>query len=212
MGVLIALEGIDGSGKTTIGQRLVEAIRRTCMDAVLTREPGGTVVGERIREILLDSRQGAVAPETEALLFAAARAQHLTEVIKPALEQGKVVIVDRYVDSSLAYQWGGRGLKRHHIGVIQELATGGLAPDFRLLFDLPVEQALRRRLADGAATNRLDLETRQFFERVRAAYRTLMNEDPGTWRVIDAEQGPEEVWQQVVAALNDSDLLSRPIH
>jgi dTMP kinase len=125
----------------------------------------------------------------------------VAEVIKPALARGAVVICDRFVDSSLAYQWGGRGLSKPLLLAAQELATSGIKPDLKLLFDLPVADALARRFADSGQANRLDGETVAFHERVRAAYHALVELDGATWRVIDASVGREQVWAQVVAAV-----------
>ena len=129
VGAFIALEGIDGSGKSTVAERLADLVRGAGAEVVLTREPGGTVIGERIRQLLLDVHSTGMVPATEALLFAAARAQHVAEIIKPALDRCAIVIIDRYVDSSLAYQWGGRGLERDEVESIQRMATCGVTPD-----------------------------------------------------------------------------------
>lgn len=206
-GVFIAIEGIDGSGKSTIAERLVAAIRASGRDVLLTREPGGTAISEAVRGILLDERGRAMAPETEALLFAAARAQLVAEILRPALQRGAVVVSDRFVDSSLAYQWGGRGLARDQVAVVQQLATGGLEPDLKLLLDLPVPVALRRRLAEESNVNRLDRETEAFFERVQAAYRALAATDRMRWRIVDAGNDPDAVWEEVVRVINESGLL-----
>ena len=206
-GLFIALEGIDGSGKSTIARRLVCAIRDSGRDAILTREPGGTAIGEQVRSVLLGHDSAAMLPQTETLLFAAARAQHVGEVIRPALERDTVVVTDRFTDSSLAYQSGGRGLDMHAVVAAQELATAGLVPDLKILLDLPVEVALRRRLANSDQTNRLDRETLQFHTRVRDAYHSLIAADPAHWCVIDAE-GPEVyVWSEVWKAVGTSGLL-----
>lgn len=213
MGAFIALEGIDGSGKTTVAKRLACAARDAGHGVILTREPGGTTIGEEIRGMLLAAGASgtSMAPATEALLFAASRAQLVTDVIRPALADGVVVIIDRFVDSSLAYQWGGRGLERDDIEATQQLATGGVRPDLKLLFDLPVKQSLQRRMADEKHINRLDVETIEFHERVRAAYHTLALEDDRRWRVIDASRPLNDVWRDVVCAVNQANILSRPI-
>ena len=192
--MLIALEGIDGSGKSTIAQRLVPALQQAGRAAMLTREPGGTPIGEQIRTVLIGQTSSSMLPETEMLLFAAARAQHVGEVIRPALAKGFVVVTDRFTDSSLAYQWGGRGLAKRDVDMAQELATGGLEPDLKLLLDLPVETALRRRMANARDVNRLDREAIEFHTRVRDAYHTLVATDPARWHVINADRGEEEVW------------------
>jgi dTMP kinase len=210
-GVFLVLEGIDGSGKTTNGERLAAAIADTGRSAIFTREPGGTAVGEAIRALVLGSEASGVAPETEALLFAAARAQHVAEIIRPALDRGSVVVCDRFTDSTLAYQWGGRGLSKELLLATQRLATGGIEPDLKLLLDLPVEVALARRHAALSGTNRLDKEEREFHERVRTAYYALVELDSERWRVIDASRSPELVWAEVVNVVNESHLLSIPL-
>lgn len=200
-GTFIVFEGIDGSGKTTAARRLGEAIGGTGREVVMTREPGGTALGEEVRAILLHADSTGISAEAEALLFAAARAQHVVDVIKPALVRGAVVICDRFTDSTLAYQWGGRGLAKHLLLAAQELATAGVKPELKLLFDLPVKEALTRRFADGGQSNRLDAEAVAFHERVRAAYHALVDHDGVSWRVIDASVAPDEVWAQVIAAV-----------
>jgi dTMP kinase len=211
VGAFIAIEGIDGSGKSTVAERLASLVRDTGAEVVLTREPGGTEIGERIRQLLLDAHSAGMSPETEALLFAAARAQHVAEVIKPALERCAVVIIDRYVDSSLAYQWGGRGLQRDDVESIQRVAIGGVTPDLKLLLDIPVELALRRRFNEADTTNRLDKEAVQFHHRVRAAYLSLADGEERRWRVIDASRSPDQVLCEVIAAVNSSGILSETL-
>jgi dTMP kinase len=206
-GVFISLEGIDGSGKSTVAERLVEVLQASGRNAILTREPGGTAVGEKVRSILLGADSGGLTPETEALLFAAARAQLVAEVIKPALRRGTVVVTDRFTDSSLAYQAGGRGLEERTVKAVQNLATGGLHPDLTILLDLPVSLAQERRDSDREGANRLDRESRQFHERVASAYLALAASDPARWRVVDASRAPDEVWQNVSRAIAESGVL-----
>lgn len=200
-GFFVALEGIEGSGKSTVARRLADACRARGFAVTATREPGGGVIGERIRALLLDNDAGAMAAETEALLFAASRAQLVAEVIRPALARGDVVIVDRFADSSLAYQWGGRGLPLDAVTAVQALATGGLEPDVKLLLDLPVALGLQRRFARGNETNRMDQETIAFHERVREAYHALVAAQPNRWRVIDASRPESDVWSDVWSAV-----------
>jgi dTMP kinase len=198
--LFIVLEGIEGSGKTTAARRLAADLETAGHDVVATREPGGSAIGERIRSLLLDDRI-AIRAETEALLFAAARAQHVRDVILPTLERGGIVVCDRFVDSSLAYQWGGRGLSRSAVHAAQALATHGLAPDLKILLDIPVDVGLARRAGDAGQMNRIDEESRAFHERVRSAYHALVAEDPAHWRVIDAALPPESVHEAVWAAV-----------
>ena len=200
--MFIALEGIDGSGKSTMAQRLVQAFSATGTPAILTREPGGTLLGEQIRTMLLSDESAAMLPRAEALLFAAARAQLVGEIVRPALERGTVVVTDRFTDSSLAYQWGGRELDKDEVSAVQQLATAGLQPDIKILLDLPVEAALRRRLADMDDVNRLDKEALHFHARVRGAYHFLVKSDPERWRVVDASQSEEQVWADISQAVN----------
>nr|MBA2247684.1 dTMP kinase [Chloroflexia bacterium] len=150
-GAFIVLEGPEGGGKTVQARRLATTLERAGHRVVLTREPGGTAVGEAVRGILLGHHDYAILPETEALLMSAARAQHVREVIVPAQERGAVVVCDRYVDSTYAYQGGGRHLERNALATVQGFATGGIEPDLKLLLDLPVEIGLRRRHADPAS-------------------------------------------------------------
>jgi dTMP kinase len=202
-GALIALEGIDGSGKSTIAEVLVSKLQEGGSRAILSREPGGTAIGEHIREILLEQGSSSMLPTTEMLLFAAARAQHVGELIRPALDEGLVVVTDRFADSSLAYQWGARGLERRVVEMAVELATAGLRPDLKILLDLPVETALRRRMAHSTEINRLDRESILFHSRVREAYHSLVAWDPESWCVVDADRATDDVlsdvWHAVVS-------------
>jgi dTMP kinase len=206
--MLIALEGIDGSGKSTVAERLVAALQQEGTKAILTREPGGTAIGEQIRMVLLGDESMSMLPVTEMLLFAAARAQLVGEVIKPALAQGLVVVTDRFSDSSLAYQWGARGLAKRDVSLIQELATGGLEPDLKILLDLPVDTALGRRMATVHDVNRLDREQVQFRTRVRDAYHSLVAEDPARWRVVNADRSEDDVWRDVWGTVVSEGLLA----
>ena len=202
-GLLIALEGIDGSGKSTVAEHLAFKLRAAGVSTILSREPGGTAIGEAIRGLLLHQGSSAMLPATEMLLFAAARAQHVGEVIEPALADGISVVTDRFSDSSLAYQWGARGLDRRDVELGIKLATNGTAPDLKILLDLPVEVALRRRMANSIEVNRLDRESIIFHTRVRDAYHSLVAADPARWCVIDADRSSGEVladaWRAVVS-------------
>lgn len=207
-GVFIAFEGLDGSGKTTIAERLVLELQAAGKRAILSREPGGTAIGEQIRMVVLAQASSSILPATEMLLFAAARAQHVGEVIKPALADGSIVVTDRFSDSSLAYQWGARGLEKQAVELAQELATGGLEPDLKILLDLPVDAALKRRLANSHDVNRLDRESVQFHTRVRDAYHSLVAADPARWRVISADRAEDDVWAEVWRSVVSSGLLA----
>ena len=189
-GRLIALEGGEACGKSTQAARLATAI-----GAVLTREPGGTRSGEQIRALLLDEAGPSLVPRAEALLMAAARAQHVAEVIRPALEAGRDVVTDRYAHSSLAYQGHGRRLPVSEVAQLSTWATEDLWPDLVILLDLPGDVASQRR---GASADRFESEGEEFHRRVRQGYRQLASEDPLRWRVIDGSGTVEEVAAQVL--------------
>ena len=189
----MTIEGIDRSGKTTQARLLCMALGE---DALAVREPGGTPVGERIRDLLKDP-QLAIEPETEALLFAAARAQLVAQVIRPALEAGRVVVSDRFLDSSLAYQGAARGLGVEEVAGINRWATGGLVPDLTILLELdPAAAAARAGEADRFEDEGLALQ-----REVGAAYERLAAADPSRWRRVNADRPPEEIHADVVAAV-----------
>ncbi|MGC4193320.1 MAG: dTMP kinase [Thermomicrobiales bacterium] len=203
LGRFIVFEGPEGAGKSVQANRLAALLRSEGRSVVQTREPGGTAIGDEIRTVLLRVRDEQVMPETEVLLLAAGRAQHVRERIVPALERGEDVICDRFVDSTLAYQGGGRGVPLDTLVPIQQYATGGLTPHLRILLDLPVEEGLRRRFADPESVNRIDQDDIAFHQRVRAAYLALVARDPAGWVVIDASRGIDEVAADVVASVRD---------
>ena len=191
-GVFITLEGGDGSGKTTQAELLREWLSGEGRTVLRTREPGGTEVGVEIREIVLHHR-GDISPRAEALLYAADRAHHVATVVRPALERGEVVIQDRYIDSSVAYQGVGRVLDPEAVRSLSEWATEGLAPDLTILLDLDADAA-RGRL-DEARTryDRLEAEASEFHDRVRAAYLALAEAEPGRFLVVDAARPVDEI-------------------
>lgn len=194
-GKFITFEGIDGSGKSTQLRMLTSELRVRGLNVLATCEPGGTPLGRRLREAFLETEEN-VAPLAELLLFAADRAQHVNFLVKPALETGKIVISDRYSDATFAYQGAGRGFSESIIKEVIELATSGLKPDLTLFFDLPVEKALLRtnsRSDAGEQRNRMDRETAFFYERVRAAYLQIAENEPERFRVIDAGGSTDEV-------------------
>ncbi len=205
MGHFIVFEGPEGGGKTLQSGRLAERLRQDGRDVVETREPGGTALGDELRSVLLKQGGYTIVPEAEVLLLAAARAQHVREVIRPALGRGAWVVCDRFVDSTYAYQGGGSGLDSGSIRPIQAFATGGLEPDIRILLDLPVSVGLQRRYADVASVNRIDLAGTAYHQRVRDRYLALAAESPDGWLVIDAQGAPEfvqsTIWRQVRNAL-----------
>lgn len=201
-GTFITFEGIDGSGKSTQMRLLANALRAQRCDVLMTREPGGTPVGLKLRAALLDAQE-EVDPLTELLVFAADRAQHVRRVLRPALDAGQVVISDRFADATVAYQGAGRGFSPELISRIVELATEGLKPDLTLLFDLPVaESGVRtRRRSEGKYKNekgdRLDSEDADFHTRVREAYLKLAAAEPERFRVVHSGGLVEETQLQV---------------
>ena len=188
--MFITLEGPEGAGKTTQLRPLADFLRGCGYDVVTTREPGGTAIGDQIRHVLHDTVNVAMSPTAEVLLYAASRAQLVAEVIQPALAAGRVVLCDRYSDSTMAYQGYGRGLDRDALATLTAIATGGLRPDLTLLLDLDVERGLARRRDEGEEMNRLDLEAIEFHRRVRAGYLALAAAEPARWQIIDASRPP----------------------
>jgi dTMP kinase len=200
-GIFVTLEGPDGAGKTTQASLLAQALRGRNLIVIETREPGGTPIGERVRTILHDVQHAEMLPETEVLLFAASRAQHVGECIRPALEAGQVVVCDRYAESTLAYQGYGRGLDLDSLWHITRFATDDIRPDLVILLDLDVEQAMERRKRDeetgNAARNRLDRLDGAFYERVRQGYHAMAKEEPDRWLVLDATRPVTEIHQAI---------------
>jgi dTMP kinase len=194
-GRLITVEGLDGAGKTT----LVAGLARE-LDAEVMREPGGVVLSERIRALVKDPEL-RVGARAEALLYAAARAQLVEERLEPLLAAGRLVLLDRFVDSSLAYQGAGRGLGVEEVAALNAFATGGLAPDRTLLLRIDPAAGRRRLARRGEAADRLEREAAPFFAAIAAAYDSLAAADPGRVRVVDAEQPPERVLADALAAL-----------
>ena len=195
----ITFEGIDGSGKSTQLRMLASELRLRGCEVVSTREPGGTSLGQRLREALLDSQE-QVDPLAELLLYAADRAQHVRALIRPALAAGQLVLSDRYADATVAYQGAGRGFPPALIAEVVELATGGLKPDLTLIFDLTVEESQRRaahRVRAGEAHDRLDAEDVIFHKRVRDAYLQIAAAEPRRVRIIDAGGSVAETQAEV---------------
>jgi dTMP kinase len=189
LSLFITFEGPEGSGKTTQISLLADHLRQQGDDVLLTREPGGTPIGDRVRSILLDPVHTEMLPPTEFLLFSAARAQHVGQVIRPHLARGGTVLCDRFADSSLAYQGYGYQLDLEIRRAITRFATVGLVPDLTLYFDLPVEVGLRRKAGgDGDAWNRMEQKEIAYHERVRAGYLDMAHQEPERWAVVDATQ------------------------
>lgn len=189
-GKFITLEGIDGAGKSTHHGWLVEFLRQRDHQVVATREPGGTPLGEKLRELLLHEPMHL---ETEALLMFAARREHLDKVILPALERGDWVVSDRFTDASFAYQGGGRGLSREKLETLENWVQAGLQPDLTLLFDAPIELAQARLAATGNAPDRFEQEQKAFFERVRRAYLDRAEREPQRICCIDATRTVDDI-------------------
>lgn len=203
-GKFITFEGIDGCGKTTQLQMLARHLAELGVPCVVTREPGGTPIGKRIRTVLLEVLDEPVEPLTELLLYAADRAQHVRQLILPALAEGKIVLSDRYADATIAFQGYGRGFDLPLVEHLMELATGGLKPDATLLFDLDVQQGLRRVHRRGTEheaeqPDRLDLEPDDFHERARRGYHALAAREPQRFHLIPASGSIDEVFALTLA-------------
>src|SRR6266571_1888275 len=199
-GLLLALEGGEGAGKSTQARLLAIWLREQGYDVVATHEPGATKVGMRLRALLLDTAHTGLSPWAEVMMYAADRAEHVASVIAPALARGTVVVTDRFVDSTLAYQGGGRRLPMNAIRRVNELATGGLEPDLTFLLDLPAAAGLGRRTASA---DRLEAEPVQFHERVRAAFLALASDDPHRYVILDATMDPTQLSRAVQTAVRD---------
>lgn len=199
MGYLISFEGGEGAGKSTVLQRLEETLIEKGFTVVCTREPGGIEIAEQIRNVILDQKNTKMDSKTEALLYAAARRQHLVEKIIPALEKGSIVLCDRYIDSSLTYQGYARGLGMEAVLSINQFAIDGFMPDLTLFLDISPEVGLARIQKDGAREiNRLDLESLEFHRKVREGYYKLMEAFPERIKKINAENDIETVFQNVL--------------
>ena len=202
MSLFVTFEGGEGSGKSTVLKMVDALLREEGYETVLSREPGGTPISEEIRNVILDRKNTNMDPRTEALLYAASRRQHLVEKIWPALKEGKIVLCDRFLDSSLAYQGGARGLGIDEILKVNEYATEGTLPDLTILFDIEPEKGLARIAANqGREVNRLDLEKISFHEGVRATFQSLAKRFPDRYVVIDASQSLESVVSDAYKAI-----------
>lgn len=201
-GRFITVEGVEGAGKSTLITALRERLEAKGIEVLVTREPGGTRLGEALREVLLDNHQHGMVPEAELLIIFAARAQHLREKLEPALEAGTWVVCDRFTDATYAYQGHGRGLDRHRIAWLEDWLQAGLRPDLTLLLDLPVEQGLER-TGERGGPDRFESERRVFFDRVRRGYLALAEREPGRFRLVDATQPKDAVSARVGELLDD---------
>jgi len=206
MSFFVTLEGPDGSGKSTQARLLSEKVSALGFDVLLTREPGGSAIGDQIRQVLFTLDNTSMHAKTEFLLFSASRSQHVSEVLQPHLDKGGVVISDRYFHSSLAYQGYGHQLDLENLQEITTFATGGLIPDLIVLLDLPVEEGLRRRKSEGD-WNRLDAYVEEFHQRVRQGYLAMASSHPEQWAIIDAAHPVEKIQAElrkvVIARLQD---------
>lgn len=201
-GKFITLEGGEGAGKSSNIPFIEKHLRDRGIDVLLTREPGGTPLSERIRTILLDKTEQHMSSDTELLLMFAARSQHLAQVIQPALSVGKWVICDRFTDATYAYQGGGRGIADERIAVLEQWVQGDFRPDLTLIFDLPVTTGLAR-AGERSSPDRFESENHAFFERVRASYLQRADATPSRYRVIDAALDLPSVQGQIAAILDN---------
>jgi len=208
--MFITLEGPDGSGKTSQVQPLADHLRSRGYSVFSTREPGGTEIGDQVREILMAMHNTKMNPRTETLLFCSARAQLVAEVIRPHLEKGEVVISDRYADSTLAYQGYGHGNDLAQLRQVLSFATGGLIPDLTLLLDIDAKEGLSRRKSGGGEWNRMDDYQLELHQRVRRGYLVLAAAEPGRWVVIDAGQ-PGDMVQSSIREAVDRFLPVKPL-
>jgi len=197
MGKFISFEGMDGAGKSTHLNWFAEQLKSRGHEVIVTREPGGTPLGEQLREILLHQK---MSMDTEALLMFAARAEHIAQVIKPALNEGKWVISDRFSDASFAYQGAGRGMDWHKLQQLETWVHADLQPDLTLFFDVPVAVA-RQRLSNNVMLDKFEQEQGDFFERVRSGYHRRVAEQPQRYAVIDAAQSLQQVTAQLVTLI-----------
>ncbi|MDR4493627.1 MAG: dTMP kinase [Nitrospirales bacterium] len=201
-GLFITFEGPEGSGKTTQCQHLAQWLQTNGQSVLITREPGGTPIAEAIRNLLLTKKTGpqkheTITPVCEAALVLAARSQHVTHTIVPALQKGMIVLCDRFFDSTLAYQGFGRGLNREALTRFNDFATGGIRPTLTFLLDLPVKEGLQRR-KKASKQNRMDQESLAFHERVHRGFITLARQDAKRWRKLDAQQSPEQLAEEII--------------
>lgn len=200
--MFITFEGGEGAGKSTAIKRIVEKLTAEGYEIVLTREPGGTPIAEEIRNVILDRKNTNMDPRTEALLYAASRRQHLVEKVIPALKEGKLVLCDRFLDSSLAYQGGARGLGIDNVYNMNLFATEGMLPDLTILFDIEPELGLQRIAANSQReVNRLDVEKMAFHKKVREGFHELARKFPERIVIVDASKSAEEVFCDAYAAI-----------
>jgi dTMP kinase len=201
-GLFIAFEGGDGAGKSTQAARLAEALESRGLQVLRTREPGGTPIGEKLRSLVLDHGHGHIDAHTEALIFAASRAAHASQVIRPALERGDIVLTDRYIDSSVAYQGAGRDLGTEAVRTLNEWATEDLLPDLTVLLDVDPADGRRRRTAGDAAEDRLESEADEFHALIREAFLQLAAARPEAYLVLPAHLAVGELAARILARVD----------
>ena len=202
--MFITFEGGEGAGKSTAIKRIVEKLTSEGYEIVLTREPGGTPIAEEIRNVILDKKNTAMDPRTEALLYAASRRQHLVDEVIPALKEGKLVLCDRFLDSSLAYQGGARGIGIDTVYNMNLFATEGMLPDLTILYDIKPEEGLARIAANSQReVNRLDVEKLTFHNKVRDSFHELAKKFPERFVIVDASKTPDEVFEDAYKAIED---------
>ncbi len=199
-GIFITLEGIEGVGKTTLMKFLAEYFHQREVPLLVTREPGGTSLADDIRHFLLSEHEEKVQPETELLLMFAARAQHVKNVLSPALEAGKLVICDRFTDTTYAYQGAGRGVNKTKIEMLEKVVQDGLKPELTILLDAPIDICLAR-IKERKKTDRFESETKQFFQKARNAYLEMAAAEPERFRIINADQPIEILHEELLKLL-----------
>ena len=202
-GVFITIEGGDGAGKSTLLEGLVDHLEREGIPLFKTRAPGGTSIGQEIRKIRLSHKESRVSSKCELLLFMADRAQHVEEIIRPALEKGQIVLCDRFNDSTIAYQGAARGFSFEEVESLCDYATGGLKPDLTLYLDLPADLAMTRRAKAGQGVDRIESEALNFHEKIREGFLTIAAKDAERFKVIDATQSPEDVLKEALHLIHD---------
>ncbi len=198
----ITIEGGEGVGKSSNIAFILSYLKDKAIDVVSTREPGGTELSEKIRDLLLDAKNKSMVSDTELLLMFAARAQHLEALIKPSLKKGKWVLCDRFTDATYAYQGGGRGISMQRIATLEEWVQGDLRPDLTILLDLPIEIGMQR-ASERSTPDRIEQEKTHFFEAVRQSYLKMAADSPQRYRVIDASQTLEQVQKDIAAVLDE---------
>ena len=205
----VTFEGIEGSGKSTQIKLLEQKLVATGLSVLLTREPGGTPIGDQIRQVLLDAKNKAMVPECELLLYYAARAQHIQQKVKPACDQGQVVLCDRFVDATMAYQGAARGLQSQFLTQLNDYVLNGFHADLTLLFDLPVEVGLSRakkradQLEESQKEDRFEQEAVDFHHKVRQAYLDLAKNNPNRFEIVNADQSVEDLQKQVFKIVSE---------